>query len=82
MNRFERRIRRMLNPYSTAFAMWWCHVGRRTRLARRIMAMDPARRRHQTAGEGTPGTPGRGAAVMAARRAAIDALLARDEHDR
>ena len=28
MNRIERRIRNLINPYSTAFAFWWCHSGR------------------------------------------------------
>jgi len=36
MNRIERRVRNMINPYSTAFAGWWCHSGRYTRLARLI----------------------------------------------
>jgi hypothetical protein len=25
MNRAERRVRDLINPYSTAFAIWWCH---------------------------------------------------------
>jgi hypothetical protein len=32
MNRIERRVRNMINPYSTAFAAWWCHSGRYMRL--------------------------------------------------
>lgn len=32
MNRIERRVRSMINPYSTAFAIWWCHRGREWRM--------------------------------------------------
>ena len=31
MNRVERRVRDLINPYSTAFASWWCHSARRRR---------------------------------------------------
>jgi hypothetical protein len=34
MNRIERRVRDMINPYSTAFASWWCHSARHMRLPR------------------------------------------------
>jgi hypothetical protein len=34
MNRIERRLRDMINPYSTAFATWWCHSARYWRLPR------------------------------------------------
>ena len=32
MNRIERRVRNMINPYSTAFAIWWCHSSREWRM--------------------------------------------------
>ncbi len=32
MNRVERRLRELINPHSTAFAMWWCHSARYWRL--------------------------------------------------
>ncbi len=28
MNRADRRVRDLINPYSTAFASWWCHSAR------------------------------------------------------
>jgi hypothetical protein len=36
MNRVERRVRDLINPYSTAFAIWWCHSARYWRLPRAI----------------------------------------------
>jgi integrase len=36
VNRIERRVRNMINPYSTAFATWWCHSSRYWRLPRMI----------------------------------------------
>ena len=30
MSSIERRVRSLINPYSTAFARWWCHSGRYT----------------------------------------------------
>ncbi len=30
MRSIERRVRNLINPYSTAFANWWCHWGRYT----------------------------------------------------
>ena len=36
MNRLERRVRNMINPYSTAFAIWWCHSARYWRLPHMI----------------------------------------------
>ncbi len=86
MNRVERRIRNLVNPYSTAFAEWWCHVGRRTRPARMVMGIAAGHRsQHRATGEGAPEALGPPATSMAARRAAVDAVLARlaeDEHDR
>ena len=37
MDRLERRVREMINPYSTAFSRWWCEFGRHMRLTRIIM---------------------------------------------
>jgi hypothetical protein len=80
MSRIESRIRKLINPYSTAFTAWWCHAGRRTRLGRSIEAAGS--RRH---GHAAPSLPGgapeasrlhRQTTSMAARRAAIDAILA------
>jgi hypothetical protein len=60
MNRIERRMRNLINPYSTAFAGWWCHSGRfmtpGSRAAARSLRLRPA--------------------AQAARRAAVDELLA------
>jgi hypothetical protein len=36
VNRIERRVRNMINPYSTAFAIWWCDSTRYWRLPRMI----------------------------------------------
>jgi len=83
MNRIERRIRNLINPYSTAFARWWCHSGQFMVSGHRAAA------RPRRPGPATPspdqGVPdasaGRSAtgfwlAVQAARRAAVDELLA------
>ncbi len=78
MNRVERRIRNLVNPYSTAFAEWWCHAGRHTRPARVIMLIAAARgSRHRATGEGALEAFGPPATSMADRRAAVDAVLAR-----
>jgi hypothetical protein len=83
MSPFERRVRNLINPYSTAFARWWCHSG---------CYLIPGSRR--AAGRRRPGRPRPVAnlgipnavirrssadyrlAVQAARRAAVDELLA------
>ena len=44
MNRIERRLRDMINPYSTAFASWWCHSARYWRLPRMITGSKAAAR--------------------------------------
>jgi hypothetical protein len=90
MNRIERRVRNMINPYSTAFARWWCHSGRYLRLVRMITgdkAAGPPRRRRpakpsvisdapEALGLRSPPSSAARMAVMETRRAAIDALLA------
>jgi len=71
VNRIERRVRNMINPYSTAFARWWCHSARYLPLVRIFSGAGGSARRPR---RHVP------AAEMAARRAALDALLAsRDE---
>jgi hypothetical protein len=85
MNRIERRVRNMINPCSTAFARWWCHSGRYMRLVRMITG-NKAAAQSGTRGPSTYGANGDASEAfglhpptpsMAARRAAIDALLAR-----
>jgi hypothetical protein len=44
MNRIERRVRNLINPYSTAFAAWWCHSTRYWRLPRTITSNRAAAR--------------------------------------
>jgi|HubBroStandDraft_6_1064221.scaffolds.fasta_scaffold302918_3 hypothetical protein len=44
MNRVERRVRDLINPYSTAFASWWCHSARYWRLPRAITGNKTAAR--------------------------------------
>ena len=45
MNTVERRVRAMINPWSTAFARWWCHSAARFTLTghgprRRVLRRD------------------------------------------
>jgi len=45
MNTVERRVRAMINPWSTAFARWWCHSAARLTLTghrprRRVLHRD------------------------------------------
>jgi hypothetical protein len=83
MNRIERRIRNLINPYSTAFARWWCHSGRYLIPGNRAAAR--SRRRRSAVPRPAHGVPdasaGRSAtdlwiAAQAARRAAVDELFA------
>jgi len=86
MNRIERRVREIINPYSTAFARWWCDTGRRTRLGRMIEAAGARLpgRAQPGRGDGAPeaGPLHRPTTSMADRRAAIDAILAEEADDR
>ena len=78
MSQIGRRVRAAVNPASTAATRWWCHsairhmltgygpTARQRRLIRRGML------------HGADRTPS--AEQMQARRAAIDRLLARDDH--
>jgi hypothetical protein len=76
VNRIERRIRNMVNPYSTAFAGWWCHSARYLPLIRTVSGVRGAARPPRRAAEAYRHVP---AGQMAARRAAIDAVLASQE---
>jgi DNA-directed RNA polymerase specialized sigma24 family protein len=82
MNRVERLVRNALNPYSTSFARWWCRSGRSTWLGRL---------RRPGAAVAEPSQVGELAPVqelhvptqsMAARRDAIDAVLAKTDDTR
>jgi hypothetical protein len=77
MNRIERRIRNLVNPYSTAFAFWWCHSARYLPLIRMISGTKGAPRPRVNRPRALYGHLS--AAEMAARRAAIDAVMA--SHD-
>jgi hypothetical protein len=35
MNDFERRVRELINPWSTKFTNWWCHSNIRSALTKR-----------------------------------------------
>jgi hypothetical protein len=59
MNRVERRVRDLINPYSTAFASWWCHSARYWRLPRVITGNKAGPR---------PGPPGSRFGVWAAEQ--------------
>jgi hypothetical protein len=80
VNEIERRVRNLVNPYSTAFARWWCHSGRymlagymSPRPANRVR---PDRLDREELRSRVPED------VMAKRRAAIDALMAETMEDR
>jgi hypothetical protein len=85
VNRIERRVRDLINPYSTAFARWWCLSGRYTRVARLTPGVKAATGPRPPL---APRRPRRGSAgadlvtaspeVMARRRAALDAMVAAD----
>jgi hypothetical protein len=64
----------MVNPYSTAFAGWWCHSARYLPLIRIFSGTSGASRpRVRRAGELYGRTS---AGAMAARRTAVDEALA------
>jgi hypothetical protein len=73
MNPIAGRVRNMINPYSSALTRWWRHSGLHVRLLAmitgRVRGSGPGRRRSPA-----HGVPTR--AEMAARRSAIDALMA------
>ena len=75
MSRIGRRVRAAVNPVSTEATRWWCYSALRHMLTgyrqRRLI-------RHGMI-HGAVGTPS--ARQMKARAAAIDQLLARDDHE-
>ncbi len=76
MDRIWRRICAAVNPVSTAATGWWCHSAAR----RMLTGHGPAARQRQSVRPRAPGagfTPS--AEQMAARAAAIDELLGRDD---
>jgi hypothetical protein len=44
MNDFERRIRELINPWSTKFTQWWCNSGIRSTLMKRSASTGDLRR--------------------------------------
>ena len=85
MNRIERRVRDLINPYSTAFAGWWCHSGRYTRAARLTPGVKAATSPRPPSAAHRPRRAGAGLEfaqpppeIMARRRAALGAMFADD----
>ena len=77
MNRIWRRICTAVNPVSTAATRWWCHSA----LRHMLTGHGPTARQRRLIRHGAPGvraTPS--AEQLEARKAAIDDLLGRDEH--
>jgi hypothetical protein len=80
MSRIGRRVRAAVNPVSTAATGWWCHSA----LRHMLTGYGPTARQRrfirsgmiQGADSGPP------AEQMKARAAAINRLLARDDHQR
>ena len=79
MSRIGRRVRDTVNPVSTAATRWWCHSGVRHMLT----GYGPTARQRRLIRHGMiHGAVGRpSAGQMKARAAAIDQLLARDDHE-
>ncbi len=44
MNDFERRVRELINPWSTKFTNWWCHSNVRSALMKRSAGRGDLRR--------------------------------------
>ena len=76
MNRVERLVRNALNPFSTSFARWWCQSGRHTWLSRTIAVPGPGEELPDVHALHVP------TQSMAARRDAIDAVLAKTDGTR
>jgi hypothetical protein len=75
MNRFERQVRNLINPYSTAFARWWCHSGRYLSPAHKHAA-GPRR-----PGRARPGRARPGPAKPGANPGIPDAVICRSSAD-
>jgi hypothetical protein len=74
MSRIGKRVRDAVNPLSTAATSWWCHSALRYRLTG--YGRPPRLPSHQAAGRAPS------AEAMAARAAAVDQLLARQDGER
>ena len=79
MSRIGRRVRDAVNPVSTAATRWWCYSA----LRHMLTGYGPTARQRQLIRHGmihgAAGTPS--PEQMKARAAAIDQLLARDDHE-
>jgi glutathione S-transferase len=80
MSRIGRRVRAAVNPVSTAAAGWWCQSA----LRHMLTGYGPTARQRRFIRHGmTQGADSRAPAEqMKARAAAINQLLARDDHQR
>jgi hypothetical protein len=78
VSRIGRRVRAAVNPVSTAATRWWCHSS----LRHRLTGYGPTARQRPLIRHGMiPGAAGAPSAEqMKARAAAINQLLARDDH--
>jgi hypothetical protein len=78
MSRIGRRVRAAVNPVSTAATGWWC----RSALRHMLTGYGPTARQRRFIRHGmTQGAGSRPPAEqMKARAAAIDQLIARDDH--
>lgn len=79
MSRTGRRVRAAVNPVSTAATGWWCHSAVRHVLT----GYGPTARQRRLIRRGTIQGAGRKPSdgQMKARAAAIDQLLARNDHE-
>jgi len=78
MNRIRRSINAAVNPVSTAATRWWCHSA----LRRTLTGRGPTARQRRLIRHGPPGVRFTvSAEQMAARKKAIDDLLARDQRE-
>ena len=78
MSRIGRRVRAAVNPVSTAATGWWCHSA----LRHMLTGYGPTARQRRFIRQGMiQGIGSRPPAEqMKARAAAIDQLIARDDH--
>jgi hypothetical protein len=90
MNRIRRRVNAAVNPVSTAATRWWCQSPLRhvltgyglTARQRRFIRHGTPDLRRETQGDGFARSAEQRAEQMKARAAAIDDLLARENHER
>jgi hypothetical protein len=78
MSRIGRRVRAAANPVSTALTGWWCHSA----LRHVLTGHGPTARQRRRIRRGRIAQPDHGPSAerMNARRAAIDQLLAQQDH--